>query len=80
MLHKRGTNHSFFRLKQKTPAIPSRITGVFCLNTRKLNVFCPTLYNKEVNLSFSASVVCRKDFILRTVNLATFDLGSSEII
>ncbi len=43
MQHKRGTKHSFFRLKQTAPAIQNRITGAVCLNARKLNMFCPTL-------------------------------------
>ncbi len=52
MQHKRGTKHSFFRLKQMTPAIQNRITGVICLNARKLNMFYPTLnYRSFFNTS-----------------------------
>jgi hypothetical protein len=40
MQHKCGIKYCFFRLKQKAPAIPNRITGVFHLNVRKLTIFC----------------------------------------
>ncbi len=49
--HKRATKHSFFRLKQMTPAIQNRITGVICLNARKLTMFCYTLYRFKYLLS-----------------------------
>ncbi|WP_237389450.1 hypothetical protein, partial [Companilactobacillus zhachilii] len=43
MQHKRVTKHSFFRLNQTRPAIQNRITGLVCLNARKLTMFCHTL-------------------------------------
>ncbi len=52
MQHKRGTKHSFFRLKQIAPAIQNRITGAICLNARRLNMFRHTLKKEltEINL------------------------------
>ncbi len=45
MQHKRATKHSFFRLKQKRLTIQNRrIASLFCLNARKLTMFCHTLF------------------------------------
>jgi hypothetical protein len=86
MQHKRGTKHSFFRLKQMSPAIQNRITGDICLNARKLNMFCPTLLSIKSYIATSSFLRLSLDkaYLTNLSQIVTLplakDFGTSMIL